>query len=95
MEGTASPASFQAEIEASKEDRSLALVGHVEIKVSALVGEIKMRLEELLRLRSGECLKLGRDLDAPVLVFANEKPFARAELVVVEERLGVRILELL
>lgn len=94
MEGTANPAPDQADAQMNHDERSLALVGHLEIKISALVGETRLRLDELLRLRAGECLKLGRDLDAPVLVFANEKPFARAELVVVEERLGVRILEL-
>ncbi len=94
MEGTANPAPVQADVEVNQDERSLALVGHIEIKISALVGETRLRLDELLRLRAGECLKLGRDLDAPVLVFANERPFARAELVVVEDRLGVRILEL-
>lgn len=69
--------------------------GHVEVELALAVGSTRMRLDRLLALKVGDCVPMDEDLNAPVTVLLDDKPFACGELVVVDEKLGVRIARLL
>jgi flagellar motor switch protein FliN/FliY len=64
----------------------------VEMKVEVVVGRARLRLQELLDIRTGQVIELDRTRNSPVEVLVNGTLFARGEIVVIDEtHLGVRI----
>ena len=74
--------------------KDIALVGHVPVTMTALVGTVSLTVEKLFALRKGEVLAMNESVDAPVTLLLNGKAVARGELVAVDDNLGVRITEL-
>ncbi|WP_114393247.1 flagellar motor switch protein FliN [Oleisolibacter albus] len=67
----------------------------VPVQVSVRLGRRRLRISQLLRLGPGEIVDLERAVGEPVDVFVNDRMVARGELVVVDGRLGLTIVELL
>jgi flagellar motor switch protein FliN/FliY len=64
----------------------------VEMKVEVVLGRARLRLQELLDIRTGQVIELDRTRNSPVEVLVNGTLFARGEIVVIDEtHLGVRI----
>ena len=63
----------------------------VSLKLAAELGKTRIRVRDFIELEEGSLLKLNRPADESVLLLANEAPFARGEIVVINERFGVRI----
>jgi flagellar motor switch protein FliN len=74
-------------------DRSSIMA--VPVQVSVRLGRRRMRISELLRLGPGDVVDLERIVGEPVDLFVNDRLVARGELVVVDGRLGLTIVELL
>lgn len=75
--------------------RDLGLVGHVTVKLSALVGSATLSIDVLFALKRGEIVALNESVDDPITLLLNGKPVAKGELVAIEDCFGVRITELL
>jgi flagellar motor switch protein FliN/FliY len=69
----------------------LSLVGHVQVRLTAALGEVELPLAELFDLKAGTVLGLDRALDEPVTLALNGKPIATAHLVAVGDHFGVQI----
>ena len=63
----------------------------VTLTLSAELGKNSIKVRELINLGKGSILKLNRLTDENIVLLANEAPFARGEVVVINDRLGVRI----
>ena len=64
----------------------------VEMKVEVVLGRVRLRLQELLEIRTGQIIELDRTRNSPVEVLVNGTLFARGEIVVIDDtHLGVRI----
>jgi len=63
------------------------------VEVSATLGSVQMPIGELLRMGTGSVILLDREVGAPVDVLLGGIPFAKGHLVVVENRLAVRLTE--
>ena len=68
-----------------------------DIKMDLMVefGHSKMSLEEILTLKKGNVIKVNKVLGEPVDVLAGEVVVARGEIVIVNERLGIRVTEVM
>ncbi len=66
----------------------------VPLPLTIRLGSLSMNLDELLRLTPGAILELNRREEEPLEVLANEQVVARGEVVVVDERFGLRITEI-
>jgi flagellar motor switch protein FliN len=66
----------------------------VNLKVSAELGKVKLKVRELINLEEGSVLKLNRVADEKVIILVNDAPFAHGEIVVINDRLGVRVTSL-
>lgn len=66
----------------------------VKLTLSAELGKVDIRVRELINLEEGSVLKLNRVADEKVLILVNEEPFAHGEIVVINDRFGVRITSL-
>ena len=73
----------------------LEAVFDVPVKVSAVLGRARMEVGELLRLGPGAVLELDRKVGEAIDIYVNNRLVARGEVVLVEEKLGVTMTEII
>ncbi len=66
----------------------------VGLNVSAELGKVTLKVRDLINLEEGSVLQLNRVADEKVLILVNETPFAHGEIVVINDRFGLRITSL-
>ncbi len=66
----------------------------VPVMVSAVLGAARMPIGDLLRLGPGTVLELDRKVGEAIDVYVNNRLVARGEVVLVEDRLGVTMTEI-
>lgn len=71
-----------------------ALLREVEVTLQARLGALVMPVAELMELREGSVLGLAVRLDDPIDLLLNDALVARGEIVAVDDRFGVRIVEI-
>jgi flagellar motor switch protein FliN/FliY len=74
--------------------KNIDLLMDVTLKVTVELGRTRMLLRQVLELQHGSVVELDRLAGDPVDVFVNEHLIARGEVVVVDDKFGVRITEL-
>src|SRR3978361_749016 len=73
----------------------LEAVFDVPVKVSAVLGQARMDVGELLKLGPGTVLELDRKVGEAIDIYVNNRLVARGEVVLVEEKLGVTMTEII
>jgi len=73
----------------------LARLGEVPMELSVELGRTQMTVAQTLDLRAGAVVPLERPAGAPADLLVNGTPIARGEVVVIDERYGLRINEIL
>jgi flagellar motor switch protein FliN len=73
----------------------LEAVFDVPVQVSAVLGRSKMDVGELLKLGPGTVLELDRRVGEAIDIYVNNRLVARGEVVLVEEKLGVTMTEII
>jgi flagellar motor switch protein FliN len=74
-------------------DVSLDLILDVAVTISLEVGRTKITVRELLGLTQGSILELDRLAGEPLDVLVNGRCVARGEVVVVNDKFGIRLIE--
>jgi flagellar motor switch protein FliN/FliY len=67
----------------------------ISVEISVEIGRTKMPIGELLSLAKGSIIELNKIAGESVDILVNEKLLGRGEIVVVNEKLGVRIVEII
>ena len=70
------------------------LLRDLNVTLQARLGDAVMPVAELLALRAGSVLSLETRLNEPVELYLNDALIGRGEIVAVDDRFGVRILEI-
>lgn len=78
-----------------KQATDLASVYDVPVNISAVLGKSHMSVAQLLKLNRGSVLELDRKVGEAIDIFVNNRLVARGEVVVVEDRLGVTMTEII
>ena len=73
----------------------LEAVFDVPVQVSAVLGRARMDVGELLKLGPGTVLELDRKVGEAIDIYINNRLVARGEVVLVEEKLGVTMTEII
>ena len=73
----------------------LEAVFDVPVLVSAVLGRSKMDVGELLKLGPGTVLELDRRVGEAIDIYVNNRLVARGEVVLVEDKLGVTMTEII
>jgi flagellar motor switch protein FliN len=73
----------------------LEAVFDVPVKVSAVLGRARMEVGDLLRLGPGAVLELDRKVGEAIDIYVNDRLVARGEVVLVEDKLGVTMTEII
>jgi flagellar motor switch protein FliN len=73
----------------------LAAVYDVPVHIQAVLGRANMEVASLLRLGRGSVIELDRKVGEAIDIYVNNRLVARGEVVVVDERLGVTMTEII
>jgi flagellar motor switch protein FliN/FliY len=73
----------------------LAPVFDVPVNISAVLGRSTMSVAQLLQLTAGSVLELDRKVGEAIDIYVNNRLVARGEVVIVDERLGVTMTEII
>ena len=74
---------------------NLNLVLDVPVNLTIELGSCQLPMREVLHLSVGSVVQLDKAADAPVELSVNGKLIARGEVVVIEERFGLKITEVI
>jgi flagellar motor switch protein FliN/FliY len=78
-----------------KKDRNLQMILDIPLKVSVELGRTRMPVKELINLAQGSVVELNKLAGEPLEVYVNDKLIARGEAVVVNEKFGVRLTDII
>ncbi len=78
-----------------KTAQDLAPVFDVPVQISAVIGKTTLSVSQLLKLNAGSILELDRKVGEAIDIYVNNRLVARGEVVVVDERLGVTMTEII
>jgi flagellar motor switch protein FliN len=76
------------------ETKSLNLILDIPLTVTVELGRSKMLINDLLQLGQGSVIELTKLVGEPLEVLVNQKLVARGEVVVVNEKFGVRLTDI-
>ena len=75
--------------------QDLEAVFDVPVTVSAILGKSAMEVSQLLKLGKGTVVELDRKVGEAIDIYVNDRLVARGEVVLVEDRLGVTMTEII
>jgi len=85
----------QREAEQKRTAQDLEAVFDVPVTVSAVLGKSAMEVSQLLKLGKGTVVELDRKVGEAIDIYVNDRLVARGEVVLVEDRLGVTMTEII
>jgi flagellar motor switch protein FliN len=88
-------AAMEPEGPATRIAADLEAVFDVPVQVSAVLGRARMEINDLLKLGPGSVLELDRKVGEAIDIYVNNRLVARGEVVLVEEKLGVTMTEII
>ena len=86
---------------ASDDDSEMHTAGELEavfdvpVNVSAVLGKSYLQVSQLLKLAPGAVIELDRKVGEAIDIYVNNRLVARGEVVLVEERLGITMTEII
>jgi flagellar motor switch protein FliN len=81
--------------DAKRSAQDLEAVFDVPVTVSAVLGKSAMEVSQLLKLAKGTIVELDRKVGEAIDIYVNDRLVARGEVVLVEDRLGVTMTEII
>ena len=80
---------------AAARDADLGAVYDIPVQLSAVLGKTTMPVSQLLRLGRGAVVELDRKVGEAIDILVNNRLVARGEVVIVDDRLGVTMTEII
>ncbi len=78
-----------------EEERTLDFILDIPLELSVELGRTRMLVNDLLQLGQGSIVELNKLAGEPLEVYINRKLIARGEVVVVNEKFGVRLTDII
>jgi flagellar motor switch protein FliN len=82
-------------LENADDSLSLEAVQDIPVQISVVLGKTTMQVHQLLKLGRGAVIELNKKVGEPVDIYINNRLVARGEVVVVEDRVGVTMTEII
>ncbi|OPX19322.1 MAG: flagellar motor switch protein FliN [Desulfobacca sp. 4484_104] len=79
----------------SKDSPNLALLLDIPLEISVELGRTRMIINDLLQLGQGSVIELNKLAGEPLEILINQKLIARGEVVVVNEKFGIRLTDII
>ncbi|MBN8828544.1 MAG: flagellar motor switch protein FliN [Sphingobacteriia bacterium] len=77
------------------ENIKIESVYDIPVQISVLLGKSMMSVGQLLKLGKGSVVELDRKVGEAVDIFVNDRLVARGEVVIVDEKVGVTLTEIM
>lgn len=81
--------------EGDADNVTLEAVYDIPVQISVVLGSTSMQVSQLLKLGRGAVVELDRKVGEPIDIYVNNRLIARGEVVVVEDRIGVTMTEII
>ena len=94
-EGTKSAAKEGEGTMRTKEIGNLDFILDIPLEVSVELGRAKMLISDLLQLGQGSVIELTKPAGDPLEIYVNEKLIARGEVVMVNDKFGIRMTDVI
>ena len=75
--------------------KELEAVYDIPVQISAVLGRATMQVSQLLKLGRGAVVELDRKVGEAIDIYVNNRLVARGEVVIVDDRLGVTMTEII
>ncbi|RJR40855.1 MAG: flagellar motor switch protein FliN [Deltaproteobacteria bacterium] len=75
--------------------QNLELLLDIPLEITAELGRAKMIINDLLQLGQGSVIELNKLAGEPLEIMVNQKLIARGEVVVVNEKFGIRLTDVI
>lgn len=85
----------EADPDQPRSARDLEAVYDIPVTVSAVLGKATMQVSQLLKLGRGAVVELDRKVGEAIDIYVNNRLVARGEVVVVDDRLGITMTEII
>lgn len=73
----------------------LSTISDIPVELTAVLGMSKMPVSKLLELNKGSVVRLDRKVGEPIDIMVNNRLIARGEIVIVENKIGITMTEIL
>jgi len=73
----------------------LDTIEDVPVEVTVVLGETAITVDELLKMGQGAVIELDRKIGEPVELYVNERCVAKGEIVVVDNKIGITMTEII
>lgn len=78
----------------STQEKDLNAIYDIPVQVSAVLGKSTMQVSQLLKLGRGAVVYLDRKVGEPIDVYVNNRLVARGEVIIVDDKLGITMTEI-
>lgn len=80
--------------EAEREKKNLDFILDIPLQLTVELGRTKLLVKDVLELNQGAVVELTKMAGEPLDVFVNSKLVARGEAVVINEKFGIRLVDI-
>ena len=87
-------AEVQAEGASEVNKKDIDAIYDIPVQISAVLGKSTMQVSQLLKLGRGAVVELDRKVGEAIDIYVNNRLVARGEVVVVEDKLGITMTEI-
>lgn len=81
--------------ESKKPTTEMEALMDVQVEITAVLGTSNMPISQILKLGRGAVVELNRTVGEDIEVHANNRLVAKGEVIVVDDRLGVTMTEII
>ncbi len=81
--------------ESQRSASDLEAVFEIPVNIQAVLGRTNMEVRQILELDTGDVIELDRKVGEAIDIYVNNRLVARGEVVIVDERLGVTMTEII
>jgi flagellar motor switch protein FliN len=71
------------------------LILDIPLDVTVELGNVKMPVNELLQLGQGSIIELSKQVGEPLDIYVNDKLVAKGEVVILDEKFGIRVSDII
>ena len=71
------------------------LILDIPLEISVELGKVKMLVNDMIQMGPGSIIELDKPVGDPLEIYVNEKLIARGEVVVVDEKFGIRVTDVI